>query len=200
MLLEQIQTPEESLVAWINHSLLKNKIQNAYVSTLEELSSNLPKMAGIISVLEPTLKGSLQDVIKALEEKGVEHDLSPAHITAKFNKVPVYLFLDSIKRLHAVPRQHLINWVNSLVARQDVPRITNLGADLSNGVVIVRLLNALYPEKYDLAPLKIVSNAERIKAVVEYCKYAELEHIVDQKALQEGIEAKLGLAIEVLYQ
>ena len=104
MLLEQIQTPKEALVAWINHSLLKNKIQNAYIGALEELSSNLTKMAGIISVLEPSLKGSLPDVINALDTKGVEHGLSPAHITAKFNKVPVYLFLDSIKRLHAVPR------------------------------------------------------------------------------------------------
>ena len=87
-----------------------------------------------------------------------------------------------------------------MIAKQDVPPITNLGADLSNGVVIIRLLNTLFPEKYDLKPLSIVSNAERLKVVAEYCKYAELEHIVDQKALQEGSEAKLGLAVEVLYQ
>lgn len=59
ILLEQIQTPEESLVAWVNHNLLKNKIQNAYIGALEELSGNLTKMAGIIGVLEPSLKGSL---------------------------------------------------------------------------------------------------------------------------------------------
>ena len=64
---------------------------------------------------------------------------------------------------------------------------------------MVKLLNTLYPDKYDTAPLQIVSNTDRIRAVTEYCQYAELEHIVDQKAFYDGDEVKLGLAVELLY-